>query len=124
MQPADVGDLAPLFRHVRKALALAEVARLDAGRLRGDAVRQEVLVGPGDAVPGGDLEPLGDELHAFDSHLMQGTTGYFFPRSACACLACSRWVAIAGRTLTIRSLSSAFCALGMSVLSIASSTAW
>src|SRR4051812_19099770 len=124
MQSADVLNLARLLRHVRKALALAEVARLDAGRLRGDAMRQEVLVGPGDAVPGGDLEPLGDELHAFDSHLMRGTTGYFFPRSACACLACSRCAWMAGRTLLMRSCSSAFCALGMSVLSIASSTAW
>src|SRR4051812_28796457 len=122
MQPADVGDLAPLFRHVRKALALAEVARLDAGRLRSDAVRQEVLVGPGDAVPGGDLEPLGDELHAFDPYFMRGTTGYFFPRSTCRCLACSRWATNAGRTLVMRSFSSLFCALGISTLSTAPST--
>src|SRR3982750_765531 len=106
MQPADVGDLAGLLHHIAEHLALAEVTGLDARRFGGHAVRQEVLVGPGDAVPGGDLEPLGDELHAFYADFMPSTAGgrrlfYFFARSACACLACSRCVAIAGRTLTI-----------------------
>src|SRR5690349_24727844 len=120
MQPADVRDLARLFHHIAEGLAFAEVAGLDAGGLRRDNVRQEVAVRPGDAVPGGDLEPLGDELHAFDPYLMRGAAGYFFPRSACRCLACSRCAWMAGRTFSIRPLSSAFCALGISVLSIAS----
>src|SRR6185295_6772220 len=117
------GNLACARCGVGEALPLAEVARLDPGVGRGDAVGQEVAVGPGDAVPHGDLEPLGDELHAFDADLMR-LPRYFFARSACRCLACSRCVAMAGRTFTIRPLSSAFWSLGTSTLSMASSTCW
>src|SRR5438128_119612 len=123
MQAADVGDLTRLLHHGTPALALGEVARLDSRGLRGHAVRHEVAVGPGDAVPGGDFEPLRDELHPFDADLMR-LGRYFFPREACRCLACSRCAAIAGRTLVMRPFSSAFCALGISSLSIASSTCW
>ena len=49
-------------------------------------------------------------------------TDYF--NEACRCLACSRCVAIAGRTFSISPLSSAFFAFGMSTLSIASRTCW
>jgi hypothetical protein len=58
MQPADVGDLARLARDPRPALALRQVARLDAALLGRDTVRDEVAVGPGDAVPDGDLQAL------------------------------------------------------------------
>src|SRR5207244_2564864 len=123
MQAADVGDLARLLYHGAPALALGEVAGLEARGLRGDAVRHEVAVGPGDAVPGGDLEPLGDELHPLDAHFMRSCR-YFFPSEACRCLACSRCAAIAGRTLVMRPFSSAFSALGIRTLSIASRTCW
>src|SRR5437870_10141882 len=123
MQPADVGDLARLLHHGAPALALGEVTGFDPRGLCGYAVRHEVAVGPGDAVPGGDLEPLGDELHPLDAHFMRSCR-YFFPSEACRCLACSRCAAIAGRTLVMRLFSSAFCALGISSLSIASSTCW
>ena len=43
---------------------------------------------------------------------------------ACRCLACSRCATNAGRTFTISALSSALAALGISVLSTASSTCW
>src|SRR3954469_25547610 len=111
MQPGDVGDLAARAGDVGPALPLCERARFDAALLRRHAVRDEVAIGPGDAVPDGDFQPLGDELHPFDAYLIR-VRRYFFPKSACTCLAWSRWVWIAGRTFSISPFSSAFCALG------------
>src|SRR5262249_53919855 len=46
------------------------------------------------------------------------------PTCAWTCFACSRCATKAGRTLTMRAFSSAFCVLGTSVWSMASMTAW
>src|SRR3954470_8288612 len=82
MQPADIGDLAARAGDVGPALALGEIARFDAALLRRHAMWDEVAVDPGDAVPDGDFEPVGDELHPFDAYLMRARR-YFFPKSAC-----------------------------------------
>src|SRR4029434_3735995 len=101
-------------------------------------VRDDVLVGPHDRVAGGDLDALGHELHALDAHRVRLSGGvrryapdqerhvearpkgrlHHYFSEAWMCLACSRCVAIAGRTFSISPFSSAFFAFGMSTLSI------
>src|SRR5215472_1048467 len=146
MYAADVGYLALSLRDEAPALARRDLTGFHLRLARGHGVGHDVLVGPDHGVACGDLEALGIEFQALDPHRVRLSRGerrrgrdcdenreerrpehgayIFFARSTWTIFACSRCAAIAGRTFTMRALSSAFFALGMSVWSIASRTAW
>src|SRR3954466_1782812 len=78
--------------------------------------------GAGNGADGYKRATVGDEFRPPLVRIVEAE--YYLVRDDCTCFACSRCATNAGRTLTSSALRSAFCALGISVLSTASSTCW